>query len=523
MRVNNRFALHIAVGFALSFASQIAAQMPAFGDSVITFAPGVSRVPDEITKGLLPQNYVIKQAWTEPKFTPQSLSRSPWEKAMRQANLAVLVKGEMPTFSAPLPGVLSIEDEAPFENEEMLGEPPFDPVACPGIIYAFHHYSEADQKLETANSCDNYAIRPRGGFVYRIAVSSATPKSIEVYEHGSQIAAGEGEVFATFNYGYRQRYITVRGAPGSYRIEIFPVRSDRRKEKLNSWNYSDQFSNGYGFGIPDASQIAGKAPQASEWKGAHMMGAESYWNAGITGQGVKVAVVDTGINFRHPFLKDTVVGGYTPFGNKTDPDSYADVYGHGSHVAGIIHQVAPKADLLSVRVFSADDGGTTADIVERGVRWAIDNGAKIINLSLGGPDAPKSWLNVFRYGASKGVLFAVASGNDRGFMPLFPAVFAGTIPGFGFSVGALDQLGSLAVFSNWTGNDLNMKHVSSHGARVLSVDYETDGFVSMSGTSMAAPQIAGFLALARQANPNATNEEIIQLVSKNVKRAAIND
>lgn len=172
-----------------------------------------------------------------------------------------------------------------------------------------------------------------------------------------------------------------------------------------------------------------------------MMGAESYWNVGISGQGVKVAVVDTGINSRHPFLKDMV----------------------------------------------------------------------------------KSWVNVFRYGANKGVLFAVASGNDLGFMPLFPAVFAGTIPGFGFSVGALDQLRNLAVFSNWTGNNLNMKHVSSHGARVLSVDYETDGFVSMSGTSMAAPQIAGFLALVRQANPNATNDEIIQLVSKNVKRADINN
>jgi subtilisin family serine protease len=254
-----------------------------------------------------------------------------------------------------------------------------------------------------------------------------------------------------------------------------------------------------------------------------MMGAESYWNAGITGQGIKVAVVDTGINFRHPFLKDTVFGGYTPFGNKTDPDSYADVHGHGSHVAGIIHQVAPKAGLLAVRVFSADDGGTTPDVIEKGLRWAIDNGAKVINLSLGGPEAPNSWTDVFRYGASKGVLFAVASGNDRGFMPLFPAVFAGTIPAFGFSVGALDELENLAVFSNWTGNNLNIKQISSHGHRVLSVDYDNEGFVSMSGTSMAAPQIAGFLALARQANPNASSAEIIQILSEHVKRAAIND
>jgi hypothetical protein len=108
----------------------------------------------------------------------------------------------------------------------MLGEPPFDPVACPGITYGFHHYSEADQKLETANSCDNYAIRPMGGYVYRIG--------------------------------------PVRGAPGSYHIEIYLVKADRRKEKLNSWIFSDQFSNGYGFGIPDAGKIAGKATTQSE-------------------------------------------------------------------------------------------------------------------------------------------------------------------------------------------------------------------------------------------------------------------
>jgi subtilisin family serine protease len=121
------------------------------------------------------------------------------------------------------------------------------------------------------------------------------------------------------------------------------------------------------------------------------------------------------------------------------------------------------------------------------------------------------------------VLFAVASGNDRGFTPLFPAAYAGTVQGFGFSVGALDAARSLAVFSNWTGNNLNMKQVSAHGVKVVSVDYESDGLTPMSGTSMAAPQIAGYLALMKQAYPAASNQEIINRVAQHVRRAAIND
>lgn len=81
MTINNIAKVVFAMAMAM------AAHTNAFADSVITFAPGISRVPVEITKGLLPQEYVIKQAWTEPKFVPQNEPRSPWEKAMRQAML----------------------------------------------------------------------------------------------------------------------------------------------------------------------------------------------------------------------------------------------------------------------------------------------------------------------------------------------------------------------------------------------------------------------------------------------------
>ena len=125
--------------------------------------------------------------------------------------------------------------------------------------------------------------------------------------------------------------------------------------------------------------------------------------------------------------------------------------------------------------------------------------------------------------AERSVLYAVASGNDRGFEQLFPADFAGRIPGLGFSVDALSAIKNLAVFSNWIGTNLNMRHVSSHGVKVLSADYESDGMMAMSVTSMAAPGIAGYLALMKQAFPADTNEQIIARVAQNVRRAAIND
>ncbi|NBW82641.1 hypothetical protein EBR21_12895 [bacterium] len=81
----------------------------------------------------------------------------------------------------------------------------------------------------------------------------------------------------------------------------------------------------------------------------------------------------------------------------------------------------------------------------------------------------------------------------------------------------------MAVFSNYTGDNLAMKQLSSHGSGVLSAALDEKGFVSMSGTSMASPQIAGILALYKQAYPEMSNVELVKLISANVERASVND
>lgn len=509
------------IAIALAFFSAHAS-----ADMVITMKQGVSQIPPAIARSLVGLDYTIKTAWNEPRLTLQSLPKDVWQRASRQPAMAILVRGEL-ALEAKLPeGVERIEENTSLVQMETLDRYKFDPVKCDGLIYGFGHYTTAGQDLTEAMPCDNFALRPRGDLRYRVLVESQTPKTIEVYEHGDLIASGERQLEVDFTFGYRQKYLIVKGAPGAYRISVYPVLADIKKQKPLSLVLSSSFSNAYGFGIPNVAKLASLDAPKSEWIGANMMSAEKFWQKGITGKGIKVAVVDTGIDVNHPFLKGHIAGGFTPFNRGTTPDDYQDHQGHGTHVAGIVRQVAPDAELLAVRVFPNDDGkgeAATLDVVAAGIRWAIDNGAKVINLSLGGGSAPASFRKVFEYGASKGVVFAMASGNERSFDPLIPAAYAGAVPGLGFSVGATDKYGNMAVFSNYTGDNPNMKQVSSHGSGVLSAALDETGFVSMSGTSMASPQIAGLLALYKQAYPDMSNVELMKLISANVLRASVND
>lgn len=517
--VRHLFSL-IALG-ALGFQSQ------GLADTVITFKEGVTELPQTLVENLQGLNYSVKNAWPDKdRFVIQSLPRDTWDKVLRTSRLAIRIHGQNMVSVADVPGIESVEDNLDLpRNPGLLSSvDAFDPPACPGIIYGFFQNAKTTQRLENASSCDNFAIAPSGAFRYTITLRASSPKRVQVFEHGDKIAdqaMTTGQFDTSFHYGYRQRYITVSGEPGEYTLEISP-NTDKVGPQI-PFVLSDYFSNGYGFGIPAGAKLLGRASLQSEWIGARMMDAGSFWASGYKGEGIKVAIVDTGVAYQHPFLKNSVVGGFSAFNNGTSPSDYDDVHGHGSHVAGIVHQVAPNAQILAVRVFDADDAGTTPDIIAKGVRWAVDNGADVINLSLGGNTAPAGWRDVFNYAVSKGAIMAVSSGNGRALIPMWPAAFAADIPGFGFSVGALNDLTELAAFSNWAGENPNMKQVSAHGVDVLSVDYSSNGFIAYSGTSMSSPQIAGFLALMKQAYPSASNEEIISMLSRNVKRAQIND
>ena len=226
-------------------------------------------------------------------------------------------------------------------------------------------------------------------------------------------------------------------------------------------------------------------------KGVEMLEANEVWNEAEGGKGIVVAILDTGISKNHPFLKNNIIDG-KDFSGKGD---YEDGNGHGSHVAGIIRQVAPNADLLIGKVLGDDGSGSYQSIID-GINWATnyvgENGerTRIINMSLGGSEPLDELEESILNAVSKGILVVVASGNegnhfDDRYEFSYPALYNECI-----TVGAIDEKGRMAGFSN---EHLQLDVVAL-GVNVKST-YKNEGYAILSGTSMATPHISSALAL----------------------------
>lgn len=308
--------------------------------------------------------------------------------------------------------------------------------------------------------------------------------------------------------------------------------------KSENYNYTD----GYGLiNAADAvSKAAGKKTFAdipnlggNNWD-ADLVKAPSAWAKGYTGKGVVVAVVDTGVDRNHDDLKDNIWtnskeianNGKDDDGNGYVDDVYGwnfdgndnntlDVAGHGTHVSGTIAGekndfgvtgIAYDAKIMPVKVL--DDSGTGSyDAIAQGIRYAADNGANVINLSLGG-DYPNSALeSALKYASSKGAIVVMAAGNDSGLQPGYPARYADET---GIAVGAVDKKNNLANFSNLAGFN-PLTYVTAPGVDVYST-LPGNKYASYSGTSMATPHVAGVVALMLSANPNLTDAQVRQIL-----------
>jgi len=232
----------------------------------------------------------------------------------------------------------------------------------------------------------------------------------------------------------------------------------------------------------------------------NQLGAEDAWKAS-TGAGTIVAVLDTGIDAGHPDLAGRVLSGYDA--TKRRAGGTSDPNGHGTHIAGTIagagaiSGIAPDARILPVRVMNARGGGNTGDIIA-GIVWAVEHGANVINLSLGSRTSDKAEEAAVRWARGRGVIVVAAAGNDGGTKTMYPA-------GYGdhkrnatndrdpvIGVGAIHRGGQRASFSQ-RGFAVD---VAAPGVRVLSTYPRTKGgYAWESGTSMAAPFVAGTAAL----------------------------
>lgn len=244
--------------------------------------------------------------------------------------------------------------------------------------------------------------------------------------------------------------------------------------------------------------------QTIDW-GVSKIQAPASWSSNLTGKGVKIGVVDTGIA-NH---EDLAVAGGAAFTSYTS--SYLDDNGHGTHVAGIIGAknntigtagVANEASLYAVKVLGSDGAGYLSDIIA-GIDWCITNQMDIINLSLGSSTPSTALQQEVDKAYSQGILVVAAAGNDgtsdgSSDTVNYPAKYSSVI-----AVGATDSNNQRPSFSS-TGSTIE---VAAPGVNIRST-YLNNQYVSMTGTSMAAPFVAGDLALLKQANPGLTASEL---------------
>ncbi|MBE7381516.1 MAG: S8 family serine peptidase [Leptolyngbya sp. SIO1E4] len=250
--------------------------------------------------------------------------------------------------------------------------------------------------------------------------------------------------------------------------------------------------------------------------------AESAWEKRVNGQGVTVAIIDTGISQGPDLAKTEFVAGYDFVNDRTDA---SDDNGHGTHVAGTIAQstnngygvagIAHGAKLMPLKVLNRGGSGTISDIAEA-IRFAADHGADVINMSLGGGGESALMREAIDYAYGKGVVIVAAAGNESRNSASYPALYPNVI-----GVSAIGPNGEKAVYSNY-GEGVDIAAPGGvTGERELdgilqeTINPRTSGefqFKHFQGTSMASPHVAGVAALIKSQHPNMSPEQVWEVL-----------
>ncbi len=314
--------------------------------------------------------------------------------------------------------------------------------------------------------------------------------------------------------------------------------------------------------VRESSQNTARSQSApaTDW-GQQMVQAPAAWSQGINGGGVVVAVVDSGADYKHPQLADQIamnpgemgtdasgkdkssnsvdddgngfiddVRGY----NFADPDESGpaqaandpmDTNEHGTHVSGIIaakHSAGPilgmaeGAKILPLRFINASGGGSVSAAI-KAINYASMMHAKVINASWGGSDCSKALQDTIAGLEAKGVLFVAAAGNDNENLdntPSYPAAYA--IPGQ-ITVVATTELDAQAEFSNYS---FSLTQIGAPGLGIVST-VPGGKILSLDGTSMATPFVAGAAALLFGMKPQASVAEVKAALLKSVDQTQI--
>jgi subtilisin len=244
-------------------------------------------------------------------------------------------------------------------------------------------------------------------------------------------------------------------------------------------------------GPVEAIRATASAEESASW-GISRIGADAAHARGILGTGVRVAILDTGIDYSHPELSAAYRGGYNFLADSPDPldDSYGS---HGTHVAGIIASaldqkgtagVAPGASLYAVKVL---DGGGFGDLgaIVAGIDWAIANRMDVVNMSFGTQEVSPALEDACNRAAAAGVVLVAAAGYRGIDAVSYPAAYPSVI-----GVGATDCSDAVAAFSP-VGPAVGLV---APGSSILST-LRGGTYGTLSGTSQSAPHVAGAAAL----------------------------
>ena len=241
--------------------------------------------------------------------------------------------------------------------------------------------------------------------------------------------------------------------------------------------------------VPAASDPTTQPDPEIPW-GVARVNATAAWNNGTLGAGVKVSIVDTGVDLDHGELADRIAGGYNAVDPAKTPD---DDNGHGTHVAGTIAAkkdsngvvgIAHATSLYAVKVLDAGGGGTYSNVIA-GIEWCITNKMDVVNMSLGAPSGNAAMEAVMKAAYNAGVTIICAAGNSGGSVG-YPAAYPQAI-----AISASDSKDAIAYFS-------------SRGPQIafiapgvdINSSYKGGGYKTASGTSMACPHATGLAALA---------------------------
>ena len=259
-----------------------------------------------------------------------------------------------------------------------------------------------------------------------------------------------------------------------------------------------------------------------------VMGFNTAWNYGYTGKGVVIAHIDTGIDLSNAQLVSNLHISEKSWNFINQTSDVQDDNGHGTVTAeelaagpnfdDLIDGGAYDAQIMVLKALDAYGRGSDAS-VSKAIEYAVDNGADIINLSLGQYTPDASLFSAIRYADAHGVIVVAAAGNSGSNAPNFPAAYAEFLPNV-IAVGAtqISQNSiSMSEFSNHAGANQPYNFVNALGVDILGIGLNgQEGY--WSGTSMATPYISAEAAILKQANPNASATEIVQAITHTAEK-----